>query len=215
MNVNLHNLGRFLVILFVFGSLGSLASLDVSNEPLQNGPDTVNCVVKDMITNGEFLVTRIDTKELNEKLIGDYFYEPKVEEPVVVVPEVKEPVVVPPVVVVPVIPQKPMSVSKLNELPEDASLITVTAYNMGSKTSTGKHVKEGIIAATKELITRWGYGSKLGLYRKTDNGFVLYGTYILEDRMHESLKNTVDIYIPTRSAALKFGRQKMWIVKLN
>ena len=201
MEINLFVLGRSVVALALFCSFGVLSTHNGSSA-LEKNQYTVrtdnDCIKTELISTSNIMARSIESKEL-DNVLDEYFK--RLEQ------ELKEKSVIQ--------LQKPMDMNKLGILPDDAAIVNVTAYVMGKNTSTGKNVKIGYIAATKELIKRWGYGSKLALYRKTDSGFVMYGTYILEDRMHDNLKNTVDIYMGSYKEAVNFGRQKMWIVKLN
>lgn len=71
-------------------------------------------------------------------------------------------------------------------------------------TASGTHVRDGIVA-TNELPM----GTKVKIP-------ALYGDKIftVEDRMHERMKNKVDIWMPTKGAAIRFGIKKAEIVVL-
>ena len=92
--------------------------------------------------------------------------------------------------------------------------IHVTAYNMGKFTATSKHVKPGMISATKNLINKWGYGSTLILFGKNKDGTIYrYGEFVLEDKMSYKLKDMCDIYMFNSKDVNQFGKQHMWVIK--
>lgn len=87
--------------------------------------------------------------------------------------------------------------------------VTVTGYSSTVDqcddtpfiTATGNHVRDGIIAAnflkfgTKVMIPEL-YGSKV---------------FVVDDRMHPTLQNNVDIWFPSRAQALALGKNYTYI----
>jgi 3D (Asp-Asp-Asp) domain-containing protein len=81
--------------------------------------------------------------------------------------------------------------------------VTVTAYTpyeSSNTTSTGKQVKEGYIAASRDLVKKWGYGSTIMI-----DGI---GVFELEDTMSNKYKNRIDVFMYDHSDAIEFGIKK-------
>lgn len=92
----------------------------------------------------------------------------------------------------------------------------VTAYCMGQVTSTGKHVKEGYIAASRDLVKKLGYGKDVVLLQEHKDGEIdVYGKFVIEDTMASYIKNTFDVYMKRERDCLNFGRKKMKVVVLD
>lgn len=102
------------------------------------------------------------------------------------------------------------SVAKAATIEESSRRVWVTAYSSSFEetddtpfiTASGKHVRDGIIAAnflplySKVRIPEY-FGDKI---------------FIVEDRMHPRKTNFVDIWMPSKYAAIKFGITKTDII---
>jgi len=99
---------------------------------------------------------------------------------------------------------------------EDYLNSEITAYCMGHTTSTGKPVREGYIAASRDLVKKVGYGKNVVLLKEQKNGDInVYGKYVIEDTMASYIRNTFDIYMKKERDCLNFGRQRMKVVVLD
>lgn len=101
--------------------------------------------------------------------------------------------------------------------PTDSFMAECTAYTNGYEstgkhpgdkgygmTSSGKHTKQGYIAADTDILP---YGSLVYI-----DGM---GIYQVEDTGGDIKGNRIDIYFESRSAAYKFGRQDKKIIVLK
>jgi len=105
--------------------------------------------------------------------------------------------------------------NKLDINHSESVFVDVSAYVMGHTTSTGKRAKVGHLAGSKDLIKKWGYGSKIALYKLGKNKiFNIIGVYQLEDRMNDRYVKTLDIRMDDYDEAVEWGRRKMYAVKL-
>lgn len=94
-------------------------------------------------------------------------------------------------------------------------IFEVTAYNYGTKTSTGIKPYVGICAVDPDIIP---YGTKLYLedVEHPEINFTLVAKDTLANWYKKEHKGMViDIYMLTKSECMKFGKHKMrvWIVK--
>lgn len=90
--------------------------------------------------------------------------------------------------------------------------ISVTAYTLKEcyhnkgKTASGERVKTGIVAVSRDLERK---GLKLGTKIKISN----MGTFVVKDRTSHKNRGNVDVYMPSHTSALRFGRQKYTLVQ--
>ena len=93
--------------------------------------------------------------------------------------------------------------------------IEATAYCYGTTTCTGKKVREGYAAMSKNYI-----GMTAIVYTEDENGQALdyIGTYEIEDTGGDyRIKNgsCIDIYIPDYDKCIEFGRQKVVVYLMD
>jgi 3D (Asp-Asp-Asp) domain-containing protein len=90
--------------------------------------------------------------------------------------------------------------------------ISVTAYTLKEcyhnkgKTASGELARPGIVAVSRDLERK---GLKLGTKIKISN----MGTFVVKDRTSRGNHGNVDIYMPSHTKALRFGRQKYTLVQ--
>src|SRR5665647_987131 len=90
--------------------------------------------------------------------------------------------------------------------------ISVTAYTLKEcyhnkgKTASGELTSDGIVAVSRDLERK---GLKLGTKIKISN----MGTFVVKDRTSHRNYGNVDIYMPSYTKALRFGRQKYTLVQ--
>ena len=89
---------------------------------------------------------------------------------------------------------------------------SVTAYTLkecyhnNGKTASGETVRKGIVAVSPDLERK---GLKLGTKIKISD----MGTFIVKDRTSRRNRGNIDIYMPSYSKALRFGRQTYTLVQ--
>lgn len=99
---------------------------------------------------------------------------------------------------------KPVKVKKVNKA-------VITAYtpheNKGSRiTASGKKVREGYVAVSKDLYkSGWKFGKKVQIKKKT---------YIIQDIL-PSRKSGIDIFMENYDKAIQFGVQRHDVVLLD
>jgi 3D (Asp-Asp-Asp) domain-containing protein len=90
--------------------------------------------------------------------------------------------------------------------------ISVTAYTLKEcyhnkgRTASGDLVRAGVVAVSRDLERK---GLKLGTRIKISN----LGTFIVKDRTGRRNYGNVDIYMPSYTKALRFGRQEYALVQ--
>jgi 3D (Asp-Asp-Asp) domain-containing protein len=90
--------------------------------------------------------------------------------------------------------------------------ISVTAYTLKEcyhnkgKTASGELTRDGIVAVSRDLERK---GLKIGTKIKISN----MGTFVVKDRTSRRNYGNVDIYMPSYTKALRFGRQKYTLVQ--
>jgi 3D (Asp-Asp-Asp) domain-containing protein len=90
--------------------------------------------------------------------------------------------------------------------------VSVTAYTLKEcyhnkgKTASGEQVRRGIVAVSPDLERK---GLKLGT--KIIIGDM--GTFTVKDRTSRKNRGNIDIYMPSYTKALRFGRQKYTLVE--
>ena len=95
-----------------------------------------------------------------------------------------------------------------NEI-NDTIIVNITAYtNSPSETegnpnitASGSTVKVGGVAASRDIIKKYGYGTKIFIK-------ALNKTYEITDTMSSRWKNKIDIFMYDRNKALQFGLKK-------
>ena len=100
-------------------------------------------------------------------------------------------------------------------------VVKATAYNseVGQTdnspfiTATGTRVRPGVIALSRDLLRIFPYGTRVTLH---DRAGLLNGrTFIVEDTMNVRLSNTVDIWMSSRSQALRWGSRTVTITAVR
>lgn len=95
-------------------------------------------------------------------------------------------------------------------------VLTITAYNaeVGQTddspfiTASNTRVRPGIIAVSQDLYAKgWVFGRKVYVVNR--------GVYTIEDLLAKRKKNQLDIFMNSRSEAIKFGRRKMRVFLLG
>lgn len=84
---------------------------------------------------------------------------------------------------------------------------TATAYSLRGRTATGQYVRRGIIAADRRLLplgtrVRLKAGAHSGEYLVADTGGAVRG-------------NKIDIWVPSTSEAMRFGRRRVQLTVLQ
>jgi 3D (Asp-Asp-Asp) domain-containing protein len=80
-------------------------------------------------------------------------------------------------------------------------------------TATGTRVRPGVIALSRDLLRTFPYGSRVTLQ---DSAGVLNGrVFIVEDTMNARLRNTIDIWMGSRSQALQWGSRTVRITAVR
>ena len=80
-------------------------------------------------------------------------------------------------------------------------------------TATGTRVRPGVVALSRDLLRVFPYGTRVTLQDKA--GLLNGRVFIVEDTMHVRKVNTVDIWMPSRSQALKWGVRNVKITALR
>ena len=93
--------------------------------------------------------------------------------------------------------------------------VTATAYThtdagCTTKTSTGTTVRWGTVAVDPRYIP---YGTKMFIV--SNDGYIMYGEAVAEDCGGAIKRDKIDLYMPTRSQCLDFGRRTCTIYFLN
>ncbi|WP_293912203.1 hypothetical protein [Deinococcus sp.] len=72
-----------------------------------------------------------------------------------------------------------------------------------SVTATGSRTRPGVIALSRDLLRTFPYGSRVTLQ---DSAGLLNGrVFVVEDTMNARLRNTIDIWMGSRSQAYQWG----------
>lgn len=93
--------------------------------------------------------------------------------------------------------------------------VTATAYTStdpgcGTKTSTGTTVRWGTVAVDPRYIP---YGTKMFIV--SNDGYIIYGEAVAEDCGGAIKKNKIDLYMPSHSQCINFGRRTCTVYFLN
>jgi 3D (Asp-Asp-Asp) domain-containing protein len=129
---------------------------------------------------------------------------------------------------------KPSSVTRATS---SRSLLTVvvksTAYNSLAAqtdstpfvTATGARTRFGVVALSRDLLRRIPYGSIVriedlgswsnGRGRGAYNRMLSGVNFIVEDTMHPRKRNTVDVWMPTRRAAIQWGARQIRVTVIR
>lgn len=78
-----------------------------------------------------------------------------------------------------------------------------TMYCLRGKTKSGELAKHGIVAADPQVLP---LGTKIRLRGKSING-----VYVVKDTGKNIKGKRIDIWVPYKTTALKFGRQKIHV----
>jgi len=90
--------------------------------------------------------------------------------------------------------------------------VTATAYSMtGRLTATETRARNGIIAVSRDMLHLIPYGSSVIVVPKRGCGFRT-GLLKVEDTMSASKYRTVDVHLPSRSAAYNWGKCSATII---
>lgn len=79
-------------------------------------------------------------------------------------------------------------------------------------TATGTRTRYGIVAVSRDILAKTGYGAKVKIIQWTggsgcNSRVIPQGTlYAVEDTMARSQYRKIDIWLPSRTQALNFGR---------
>ena len=93
--------------------------------------------------------------------------------------------------------------------------VTATAYTStdpgcGTRTSTGTTVRWGTVAVDPRYIP---YGTKMFIV--SNDGYMMYGEAVAEDCGGAIKRDKIDLYMPSRSQCLNFGRRTCTVYFLN
>ncbi|MBR5020359.1 MAG: G5 domain-containing protein [Oscillospiraceae bacterium] len=93
--------------------------------------------------------------------------------------------------------------------------VTATAYTStdpgcGTKTSTGTTVRWGTVAVDPRYIP---YGTKMFIV--SNDGYIMYGEAVAEDCGGAIKKNKIDLYMPSHSQCINFGRRTCTVYFIN
>ena len=93
--------------------------------------------------------------------------------------------------------------------------VTATAYTStdpgcGTKTSTGTTVRWGTVAVDPRYIP---YGTRMFIV--SNDGYIMYGEAVAEDCGGAIKKNKIDLYMPSHSQCINFGRRTCTVYFLN
>jgi 3D (Asp-Asp-Asp) domain-containing protein len=88
--------------------------------------------------------------------------------------------------------------------PVGSKTFTATAYSLRGRMSNGKHVFSGAIAADPKVLP---LGTKVYIEG--------YGNFVVCDTGGAIKGSRIDIWMPNRNHAIKFGRRKVQLVVLK
>ncbi len=84
-------------------------------------------------------------------------------------------------------------------------VVTVTAYASGMRTAAGVRPRGGIVAVSRDVERQLGL--RFGDVVEVSG----VGRLIFRDRMPARWTRRIDVYLPTRAAAVQFGRRTGWL----
>jgi 3D (Asp-Asp-Asp) domain-containing protein len=139
-----------------------------------------------------------------------------------------------PVTVAPKPAPKPATVTRTTSSRALLTLVAKsTAYNSIPNqtdstpfvTATGARTRFGVVALSRDLLRRIPYGSIVriedmgswtnGRGRGTYNRMLSGVNFIVEDTMHPRKRNTVDVWMPTRRAAIQWGARQIRVTVIR
>ena len=99
-------------------------------------------------------------------------------------------------------------------------VVQVTSYNslVGQTdstpniTATGTRTRYGVVAASRDLVRAYGYGAKVKIVKwNTARGcnpniVPKNMTFVIEDTMNARFTRKIDIWMPSRTQSINFGR---------
>ena len=99
--------------------------------------------------------------------------------------------------------------------------VKATAYNseVGQTdsspfvTATGTRVRPGVIALSRDLLRIFPYGSRVTI--RDSAGQLTGRVFLVEDTMNVRMVNTIDIWMPSRAQALRWGSRTVTITALR
>ena len=110
-------------------------------------------------------------------------------------------------------------------------ILTATAYTSSVRetdrtphiTATGARTRIGIIAVSRDLLRTLPYGSKVRLEhlgtarggRGQFNYLFLDTVFVVEDTMNPRKRNRIDVWLPDRSTAFRFGVRNVRVTVLQ
>jgi 3D (Asp-Asp-Asp) domain-containing protein len=105
----------------------------------------------------------------------------------------------------------------LSSLASAAQLnVTVTGYSSDvyqtdatpTRTSIGARTTWGVVAASRDLIKRYGYHATVRFSHISCKkySYLRDMVFVVKDTMHPRMYNTIDIWFPSRRQALNFGK---------
>lgn len=106
-----------------------------------------------------------------------------------------------------------MLVSAIASAEAASYAVDATAYSLTGITATGKQVKVGHVALSRDLLKSIPYGSLVRVvpYAGPNCNGRTTGVLIVEDTMASYIKNTVDIKVASYKNAIAWGRCKSMI----
>ena len=105
--------------------------------------------------------------------------------------------------------------------PTVSRTVKATAYNseVGQTdsspfvTATGTRVRPGVIALSRDLLRIFPYGSRVTI--RDSAGQLTGRVFLVEDTMNVRMVNTIDIWMPSRAQALRWGSRTVTITALR
>jgi 3D (Asp-Asp-Asp) domain-containing protein len=96
-------------------------------------------------------------------------------------------------------PRAPLHAPPQRHAPAPRLRVTVTAYSHAGKTASGRRVRPGIVALSRDVEQALGvtFGERVVL-----EGL---GTFVFDDRVSARLRRRVDIFVASPPAARAFG----------
>jgi 3D (Asp-Asp-Asp) domain-containing protein len=95
---------------------------------------------------------------------------------------------------------KPLVVKTASASSASYKSFTATAYSLRGNTASGERVRSGIIAADPRVLP-------LGTVVHIEG----MGTFVVKDTGGDIKGSRIDIWMPARSQAMKFGRRKVQV----
>lgn len=91
--------------------------------------------------------------------------------------------------------------------------VHVTAYALHGVTASGKVTQRGYVALSRGLLPTYPYGSTIRIVSSTCKGLPNGTRLKVQDTTAKHVYNTMDIYMPSYTAAISFGRCTATIAK--